>query len=279
MAFPFIPERLYCVAGWPLAQSLSPLLHNAGFQRLGLPAVYMRCPVPVGRLSAFVESARLLRMGGVSVTIPHKEAVIPLLDRVGPRAREVGAVNTLYWEGDALCGENTDMEGFLAPLGGLSLDGRPALLLGAGGAAAAVAAGLARLGRGGVVATPSNRRHEALAARFSLTPVRWEERHEVPAGLVVNATPLGMRGPHEEATPYDFGLARALPAVAYDVVYNPLRTRFLREAAAAGVACVSGGEMFFAQGDAQFRLWTGRPLPGEARAALDGALGERERKP
>ena len=102
---------LYGVTGWPLAQSLSPLLHNTGFTTLGLRALYLRWEVPPQRLPAFVDSVRTLRIGGCSVTIPHKVALLPLLDEASPLARQVGAVNTIYWQGDRLCGENTDVAG------------------------------------------------------------------------------------------------------------------------------------------------------------------------
>ena len=289
---PFLPTDLYGVIGWPLAQSLSPLLHNSGFQALGIPAVYLRWEVPPERLAAFVDSVRLLGIRGCSVTIPHKMALLPLLDRISEQAELAGAANTIYWDGEALCGENTDVSGFLAPLAGVPLETVDALLLGAGGAAHAVAAGL-RLRRCRTVfaATPSNRSHLPLAERFGFTPVPWEQRHDVPAGLIINATPLGMRGKYEEESPYDFGLAApghvasaidgaggtpygdgSTVGLAYDIVYNPLETRFLREARQAGRRCVTGLEMFFGQGDAQFRLWTGRPLPAASRQALEAAL-------
>ena len=111
------------------------------------------------------------------------------------------------------------------------------------------------------------------------------QRHDVAARLVVNTTPLGMRGKAEQDTPYNFSLNKPLaPAsdanatpIAYDIVYNPLETRFLREARAAGRRCISGLEMFFGQGDAQFRLWTGQSLPPESRRALEAALGQQPR--
>ena len=289
---PFLPSQLYGVIGWPLAQSLSPLLHNSGFQALGIPAVYLRWEVPPERLAAFVDSVRLLGIRGCSVTIPHKMALLPLLDRVSEQAELAGAANTVYWDGEDLCGENTDVSGFLAPLAAVPLENMDALLLGAGGAAHAVAAGLRlRRCRKVFAATPSNRSHLSLAERFGFTPVPWEQRHDVPASLIINATPLGMRGKYEEESPYDFSVAApghvasATDAaagntyggdggagLAYDIVYNPLETRFLREARQAGRRCVTGLEMFFGQGDAQFRLWTGRPLPAASRQDLEAAL-------
>ena len=169
----------------------------------------------------------------------------------------------------------------------MPLGGADVLLLGAGGAARAVAAGLAAPDNAKrpariFVATPSDKSHLPLADEFGLTPLLWKDRHEPSALLVVNTTPLGMRGKAEDDTPYDFSLAGALPAngaakatpIAYDIVYNPLETRFLREARAAGRCCISGLEMFFGQGDAQFRLWTGQGLPPESRRALEDALGQ-----
>lgn len=278
---------LYGVTGWPLAQTLSPLLHNTGFRTLGINALYQKWEVPPAKLPAFVESVRLLDIRGCSVTIPHKVGLLPLLDEVSPLARQVGAANTIYWNGDRLCGENTDVAGFMAPLADMPLGGADVLLLGAGGAARAVAAGLASPDNAKrpariFVATPSDKSHLPLAEEFGLTPLLWRDRHEPSALLVVNTTPLGMRGKAEDDTPYDFSLVAPLSAegaakathIAYDIVYNPLETRFLREARAAGRRCISGLEMFFGQGDAQFRLWTGQGLPPESRRALEAALGQ-----
>ena len=279
---------LYGVTGWPLGQSLSPLLHNTGFAALGINALYLKWEVPPHKLPAFVESVRLLNIRGCSVTIPHKVGLLPLLDEVSPLAQRVGAANTIYWKGESLCGEYTDVAGFMAPLAGVPLAGADVLLLGAGGAARAVAAGLvapapherpARV----FVATPSDKSHLPLAEEFGLTPLLWHDRHEPAPLLVINTTPLGMRGKAEDDTPYDFSLAApCAPAgntapLAYDIVYNPLETRFLREARAAGRRCISGLEMFFGQGDAQFRLWTGQGLPPESRRALETALGQQPR--
>ena len=279
---------LYGVTGWPLGQSLSPLLHNTGFAALGINALYMKWEVPPHKLPAFVESVRLLNIRGCSVTIPHKVELLPLLDEVSPLAMRVGAANTIYWQGDRLCGENTDVAGFMAPLAGVPLAGTDVLLLGAGGAARAVAAGLvspAPQDRPAhiYVATPSDKSHLPLAEEFGLTPLLWQNRHEPAPLLVINTTPLGMRGKAEDDTPYDFSLAAQCAAsgntapLAYDIVYNPLETRFLREARAAGRRCISGLEMFFGQGDAQFRLWTGQGLPPESRRALETALGQQPR--
>ena len=272
----FLPQALYAVTGWPLSQSLSPLIHNTGFQTLGIPAVYLAFPVAPRDLPHFVHTVRMLHMGGVSVTIPHKEAVIPLLDGITERARSVGAVNTLFWKDMELWGDNTDIAGFLAPLEQMHMDfaAQTALVLGAGGAARAVVGGLAIRGCRHIhISTPSNKSHLPLAAQFGATPVNWEDHHSVQANLVINTTPLGMHGSHENESPWDFSATPlAAGAIAYDIVYNPLTTRFLREAREHGHTCVTGREMFFAQGNAQFKLWTRMDLPDVSRVALDQTL-------
>lgn len=271
----FLPKDLYGIIGWPLGQTLSPLLHNTGFQSLGLPAVYLAWPLPEDDLDIFIAGMRILRIQGCSVTIPYKIAVLKYLDNVSEGASLAGAVNTLFWRDGSLCGENTDVPGFLDPLGSLSLAALDVLLLGAGGAAHAAAAGLRLSGCTRVrVTSPGNQRQYQLAERFAFTPLLWEERYQHPAQLVINATPMGMTGKLANENPYDFAAAPCPGAGwAYDLVYNPLNTPFLKSAAANGRTCISGLEMFLGQGNAQFRLWTGRSLPEAAFSALKNALG------
>jgi len=263
----------YGIIGFPLGHTLSPTLHNWGFAQCGLDGRYEAYPVEPDDLPMFLAWVRSEPLHGLSVTIPHKRAVMDQLDRISDRATAVGAVNTLYWDGDVLCGENTDVIGFIEPLKPLALPGS-AVVLGAGGAARAVVAGLLELGVPEVVV--ANRTHEkavALADDFGVSVVPWEERHEVAPGLICNTTPLGMSGTMQDRSPWD---ADRFPtdAIAYDIVYNPLRTRFLAEAEAAGCRTIDGLSMFLYQGLAQFRLWTGRELDADgARAVLLDALG------
>lgn len=271
-----LPTKLYGVIGWPLAQTLSPLIHNIGFQKYGLPAVYLAWPVEPEQLETFLSGLAVYQTCGCSVTIPHKLAVIPYLARISNAATLAGAVNTLYFENGALCGDNTDVGGFLAPLRKLSRKFASALLLGAGGAAHAVAAGLTILGCANVTITsPGNQRQYPLAEKFGYAAIPWQERYNAPYELLINATPLGMTGKHPEQSAYDFTRGPRVEAgVAYDLVYNPLHTRFLAEARAAGRACINGLDMFFNQANAQFKLWTGRDLPEMARTALEEALAK-----
>ena len=267
-----IPEKLYGIIGWPLAQTLSPLIHNIAFRKKNLPGVYLAWPVQPEQLGAFIECLRLYRVAGCSVTIPHKIAVMRYMDKISEAAKLAGAVNTLYFQDNRLCGENTDVAGFVAPLKNLDASPESALLLGAGGAAHAAAAGLGLLGiRDVTVTSPGNRRQFELAEKFSIRAIPWQDRYSLPARLIINATPLGMKGDHVSESPYDFALGPEA-GVAYDLVYNPLQTRFLREAAASGWLCVNGMAMFLAQADAQFLLWTGEHLPEASRIALEEAL-------
>ena len=268
-----MPAR-YGIIGHPLGHTMSPTLHNWGFDALGIDAEYAPYPLEPKDLPAFMDRVRSEPVMGLSVTIPHKRAVMAFLDRISDRARRVGAVNTLYWDGGRLCGENTDVIGLTAPLRKRPSLPETGLVLGAGGAARAAVAGLLELSVPEVLVTNRTRsRADELAEEFSVRAVDWEERMDLTPGLICNTTPLGMSGPMEDLSPWD---ADRFPegCVAYDIVYNPLETRFLREAEAAGCATVSGLEMFLHQGLAQFRLWTGLEMDeAGARRLLLAALG------
>ena len=151
----FAPPALHGIIGYPLGHSLSPLMHNTAFRTLNLPGVYLSWPIEPGRLPGFVDAARLLNIRGCSITIPHKVDIIPLLDETSAGVKEMGACNTIYRDGEKLCGENTDVIGFMAPLQKRSLppDTR-ALVLGAGGVSRAAIAGLHGLCFGALCAIP-----------------------------------------------------------------------------------------------------------------------------
>lgn len=274
-----IPQELYGIIGNPLGHSQSPRIHNAAFAAAGLPKVYMAWPCPPEKLAAVMDCVRTLPIAGLSVTIPHKEQIIPLLDAITPAAKAVGAVNTVYWQDGALCGDNTDVTGFMAPLQHRKVTS--ALVLGAGGACRAVLAGLQQKQTPRIVLTNHNcAKAMLLAHEFSVEVIPWEERHTIPADCVINATPLGMQGSYREQTPYDFAAAGTCqqgdtgPRLAYDLVYNPLHTRFLCEAQAAGWDVQDGLAMFVAQANAQFRIWTGQEFDQAAvRASVLESLG------
>jgi shikimate dehydrogenase len=266
-------KRLFGIIGHPLGHTLSPLLHNWGFARLGIEAEYQAWPTPPEDLAAFMARFRATPLEGASVTLPHKTAVMDYVDSVTDLGLAVGAVNTLLWRGGALVGENTDVEGFCRPLVTRDVAPASALVLGAGGAARAAVVGLSRLGvaRVGVTGRTAAKA-EVLAKALSVECIPWDRRADFPAGLLVNATPMGMAGRFQAVSPWPREALGPGTAV-FDLVYNPFRTRFVEDAEAAGCLVVPGVEMFLYQAIEQFRLWTGRVLPEEElRPLLLGAL-------
>lgn len=256
-----IPEKLFGIIGYPLGHSLSPLIHNRAFAGGSLPFVYLAWPVQAELLPQIMQSVRILPISGLSVTIPHKESILPLLDQVTPRAERTAAVNTVFWDNQELWGENTDCTGFMASLKDQRIKPATVLILGCGGAALACCQGLREMGISSIfVAGRDLNRLRALERDQGITGVPWEQRAELRVELLVNATPLGMAGGRESRSPYP---AQNLDRcdLVFDLVYNPLQTRLLREAAARGRRCISGVEMFVHQAAGQFRLWTGKEFP------------------
>lgn len=261
------PTMLCGLIGHPLGHSLSPILHNWGFARCGLPGAYMAWDTPPERLRDVIAAVRALRITGLSVTIPHKEAVLALADRQTPLASATGAANTLFWEKGLLVADNTDVAGFAAPLRECGTM-ESALVLGVGGVARAALFGLRELGvRSVTVCGRDPGKTGRLAEEFKARSLEWEKRGEwlahTGADIVVNATPLGMTDAFEDKSALEPGhFARAARAgLAYDLVYTPARTRFLEHAANAGWRVQEGLAMLAAQGIAQFLRWTGRELP------------------
>jgi shikimate dehydrogenase len=240
------------IIGHPLSHTLSPTLHNWGFSELGIAASYHVWDTPPDRLAAFMAAMRTLPIHGASVTIPHKETVMNFTDGLTRNARDIGAVNTLFWEDGRLLGDNTDVTGFMEPLREYGAGPGKALVLGAGGAARAAACGLHRLGWEVLVSSRTENRAERLAGSFHAKNVAWSERHDVRPDLLVNTTPLG-----------------------YDLIYNPRQTPLLAQAEREGVATLPGLPMFVHQALAQFERWTGRrfPLPGAVSLLEDVLAG------
>jgi len=276
-------QRQFGIIGHPLGHTLSPLVHNWGFSRFDLDARYRPWPTLPQDLPAFMARLRETPIEGLSVTIPHKTAVMAYVDEVTDLGRSVGAVNTLYWRDGRLWADNTDVEGFSRPLVVRGIAPKRALAIGAGGAARAVVAGLAQLGVAEIgVTARSLDKAQALAAEFGVATVPWEARAGYGADLLANATPMGMAGRFEGVSPFP---AEALTSgtVVYDLVYNPHDTRLVLDAMAAGACVVPGIEMFLYQAVEQFRLWTGLTLPDDELRPLimealygNGSPGETE---
>ena len=270
----FTPHQIMGIIGYPVEHSLSPLLHTTAFNLLGIPAALSPWSVPPDELPVFVSAMRLLNLHGVCVTIPHQRTIIPFLDEVTEWVAMMGAANTIFWRDGRLCGDNTDVPGFIDPLSDdlPALDSR-VLIIGAGGAARAVAGGCKTMGLGEITVTSRQQEPaETLAEHFGLKVVDWADRGRVAADIIVNTTPVGLRGRFENDTPYEAAWFRSQGGLAYDLVYVPTETRFLKEAAEAGWRTVSGLEMFFGQAARQFKIWTGRDFPRQAREVVFEAL-------
>ncbi|SNS71740.1 shikimate dehydrogenase [Sphingomonas laterariae] len=274
------------VIGDPIAHSKSPLIHGFWLAKLGMDGLYEKTRVAGEDLGAFFADRRD-RPGwrGCNVTVPHKQAVIPFLDRIDPVAARIGAVNTVVVTPEGLVGHNTDAAGFLEPLRHLLAERhlyRMARILGAGGAAKAVAHALAGHGFTLVIAARRIEQAEALAAEIDgvdthvatldhfadATDFAFDDRESM-LDIVVNTTPLGMTG--QPPLPFDF--SHVPPgALIYDIVYAPLETALLAEGRARGHVGVDGLDMLIGQAAEAFRLFFGQPAPREHDAELRALL-------
>lgn len=281
--------------GWPVSHSVSPVMHNAAFAERGLEWCYVPLPVrpePPERIGEAVQGVRALGLRGANVTVPHKQAVIPHLDSVEPAARAIGAVNTILVDrAGRLVGDNTDAAGFATDLKslGVTVEGRRALVLGAGGSARAIVYALAQ--QGAETITVVNRtpaRAMALAAslqvlfdhcRILAATEPAPAMEDAAADLVVNCTVVGMT-PNVEASPWPERLAFRSGQTVYDLIYNPRETMLLRRAALEGARALGGLGMLVHQAALAFERWTGVDAPVDviraaalmhfAAAALDG---------
>ena len=260
-------KRLFGVAGHPLRQSLSPLIHNWGFALHDLSWTYTAWEIDPDHLPHFVVALRTLPISGASITIPHKQNIVPYVDRLSDTALNVGSVNTLFWRDGELCAENTDVAGFLAPLLEGGEDIRSALILGAGGGALACIQGLRQMGVTNMeVAARNEGKARDLAKSEGIAAISWDQTETRSADILVNATPLGMKGKAEEALPLT-PTPEQFPLV-YDLVYNPVRTGLLRASEKAGCRTITGLSMFVNQAREQFRIWTGLDLEEKSLAEL-----------
>ncbi len=251
--------KIFGILGRPVAHSLSPVMHNAAFRHLGINAAYVAFPVT--DLAQAVSGLRGLGIGGVSVTIPFKEEIIPLLDELDPQAARIGAVNTVVNRDGRLTGYNTDWLGAMTALTAkVSLKGRHVLILGAGGASRAIAYGIIQAGGRVSLTDVDQARAAALVKDLGGEAIPLNAVGDCPATILVNATPVGMT-PDVDGIPIDPDLLGRFEVVM-DIVYQPLQTRLLREAAGAGRATIDGLQMLIHQGAAQFELWTGQRGPG-----------------
>jgi len=262
--------EVYGVVADPVGHSLSPLIHNAAFHHLGMNKVYVPFRVPREDLDQFIEDAPKLDVKGLSVTIPHKEAVISKLTEADGAVRGIGACNTVVFEGDKRLGYNTDYRAAMISLEEAlhiqpgteqPLKGKTALVLGAGGVGMAITYGLVRRGAHVVLTDIVARQAQAVAQRFNARAVDWAARHQVKADLLFNCTPVGMH-PNVDETPYDKHYLRP-SMVVFDAVYNPENTLLIKDARSRNCTVITGVDMFVRQAALQFKYFTGQDGPAE----------------
>jgi len=263
------------IVGNPVLHSLSPTMHNAAFAALGLNCVYI--PLPASDLQQGVEGLKALGFRGVSVTIPYKENILQYVDILDPVAARIGAVNTLVMGSkedttdSSVYGYNTDWVGAnRALMEKIELKGRRVLVLGAGGSARAIGYGLLEAGAKIMLSNRTVVKGQDLARQLGCDFCPLDELGNVEADVLVNTTSVGM-APAEDKSPVDQKLLSKF-SVVMDIVYAPLVTRLLREAAASGCEVIDGLSMLLYQGVAQFELWTGRNAPVEV---MQNVLRER----
>ena len=268
------------VIGWPIRHSLSPAIFNAAFSAAGLDWAYLAYEVPEGAAGLALGGMRALGMEGLSVTMPHKEAVLPALDDVAPDAEALGAVNCISRRGGLLRGDNTDGPGLIDALRideGIDPDGLRCVVVGAGGAGRAVARALGAAGARTVVVVNRSADAAERAADLAGPAARVGSADDLTeADLVVNATPLGMgvvvtTDGQSEPLPFDVAQLGA-GQVVVELIYHPAVTPLLEAAKAQGLRTVNGLGMLLHQAAHAFRLWTNEEPPLEAMSAA--ALGE-----
>jgi shikimate dehydrogenase len=262
--------KICALIGDPVEHTMSPAMHNAAFQEMGLDYVYIPFLVNARDLPHAVAGFRALNVRGFNVTIPHKVSVIPLLDSLDPLAQKIGAVNTVVNNNGELKGFNTDAEGFLRALTekGFKPKGKKIVVLGAGGASRAISFILTKEG---AKISILNRQQELDWAVDIARLIKDNFKQEIkalelshltdvlPADLIVNATSVGM-SPTPNISPIP-ALPRSKAPLVFDIVYNPIQTRFLKDASAASAQTISGVDMLAWQGALAFEKWTGKKAP------------------
>lgn len=280
--------KILGIIGYPIEHSFSPIMHNAALKEAGLNYCYLPFQVKPEYLKDAVKALRVLNIIGVNVTIPHKERVMEFLDEIEESAKLVGAVNTIYQKEGKLIGTNTDAPGFLNSLQnfGFNPEGKRVVILGAGGAAKAVAFSLARAGvyymciinRTISKAQDLTKKIAPHIIKGIVKATLYNEeniKEEMKtADIIINATSCGM-WPKIEETPVQSFPDLKEGTLVYDLIYNPLKTKFLKKAEEKGAKVISGEDMLLQQGAISFQIWTGKPAPQDVmRQALNSFFGK-----
>lgn len=272
--------KILGIFGYPVEHTLSPFMHNAAFEALGLNYCYIPLSVSPENLKIAVTSLKALNIVGVNITIPHKEAIIPFLDELDGEAELIGAVNTVLNKEGRLIGYNTDGRGFVSSLredGKIDPRGKKIIIIGAGGAARAIAFSLALEGAekifiNDIIGEKAKELSCVLSTKTSTEAIYLKDLKEGigEADILINATPLGMKKEDPLPIPPEL-LSKGL--FVYDIVYNLPETSLLKEAKKRGANTLGGLGMLLYQGALSFKIWTGKEPPIDVmRKALEGKI-------
>ncbi len=267
--------KLCALLGDPVEHSFSPLIHNAAFAQKGLDFAYVAFRVEQSRIESAVKGIRALNIRGASITIPHKVSVVRYVDHLEPVAKQIGSINTIVNDKGTLKGYNSDGTGALKAFQDrdMDLDGKTVLVLGSGGAARAITftlgmkAPIKELFIAGILEkevfalSGDLQKVTNITVRADILEDRFFETHALAADVLINCTPVGMY-PDIGSSPVPSDFLQRNMAI-FDVVYNPPKTKLLRDAERAGCTTISGLEMFINQAVVQFELWTGEKAPEE----------------
>jgi 3-dehydroquinate dehydratase/shikimate dehydrogenase len=265
---------LFGVIADPVAHSHSPLIHNAAFMDAGLNARYLPLRVPKDDLQTFMNSCHSIGIEGISITIPHKESSLSYCTQAEASATGIGAINTMIFNGEERLGYNTDYRAAMDCIEEIfgiqrgqenSMQGKVAVILGAGGVSRAVAWGLRQRKCEVYISSRSEERSQMLASEIGCRTIDWDQRHDVKAHLLVNGTPVGMH-PNVDASPYNMSSLNEY-MVVFDTVYNPENTLLIKQAKRKGARVITGVDMFVRQAAYQYRLFTGKDAPTDLMRA------------
>lgn len=251
--------KVYGVAGNPVGKSLSPIMMNTAFRRETVNAVYLA--LPTANVEDLVSLIPQIPLHGVSVTMPHKQAILPHLAHMDPLSQKIGACNTIVRQEGKLYGFNTDVAGILVPIEKrLPIKGAKVLVVGAGGSARAAVFGLRDRGAEVFLLNRTPETAARLAKQSGAKVIKREAVAKTSFDVIINATPIGMAG---NTSPQILTAADLNTKFVFDLVYNPVDTPLLRMARQMGIGVITGIEMFVQQGARQFEIWTGKPAPEE----------------
>lgn len=274
--------KIFGIFGYPVEHTLSPFMHNAAFEALGLDYCYIPFSVRPEDLNISVGAIKALNIRGVNITIPHKETIIPYLDELDREAELIGAVNTVLNKDGRLIGYNTDGRGFVRSIreeGGITPKGKRIMIIGAGGAARAISFSLAnedveKIFINDIISDKAKELSSAVRRKTSTETIYIKDFKEGvgEVDILINATPLGMKKEDPLPIPPEFLSSGIL---VYDIVYNPPETPLIREAKKKGAKTLGGLGMLLYQGALSFKIWTGQEPPIEVmRKALENKIVE-----